>query len=145
MRSMPANNSCWDEAKGVFIGERALAGDDFEVPSPLWIFGYASLVWRPEAGWEGYVSARGSVFGWSRWFAQRSMDHRGTPENPGLVCTMLPDSSLEALGARSIDDKEPSTTLGTAYLVPDECADDVLASLDFREKARSMLSPHVSH
>lgn len=108
----------WDAAKGVFVGDRAAS--TVEVPSPLWIFGYASLVWRPEPSWEGFETRRGHVHGWSRWFAQRSMDHRGTPDSPGLVCTMLPDAT--------------GSTLGTVYLVPDERVDDVLASLDFREK-----------
>ncbi|KAJ8603730.1 hypothetical protein CTAYLR_000237 [Chrysophaeum taylorii] len=122
----------WDSANGVFVGNKAATGDS-ELLSPLWIFGYGSLVWRPEPGWEAFRAARGSVDGWSRWFAQRSMDHRGTPQAPGLVCTLLPDCSLDTLGARGDRDK-PSTTLGVAYLIPDDHRDDVLANLDFREK-----------
>lgn len=126
-------SSGWDSAKGVFVGERARSSTDLEIPQPLWVFGYASLVWRPETGWERFARARGSVQGWSRWFAQRSMDHRGTPEAPGLVCTLLPDNALEAMGARP-PGGPPSRTIGAAYLVPDDCTDDVLASLDYREK-----------
>lgn len=117
----------WDESKGVYVGSIAHFKPDFEVPKPLWVFGYASLIWRPEAGWETFVAKRGKVKGWSRWFCQRSMDHRGTPESPGLVCSLLPD-------APSDDDRPPSETVGVAYLVPDDLVDSVLESLDFREK-----------
>ena len=121
----------WDAARGVFVGDKAAS--NVAVPDPLWIFGYGSLVWRPEAGWEAYESAEGVVEGWGRFFAQRSMDHRGTPDAPGLVCTLLPDEALLDLGAKTAD-QPPSRTRGTLYKVPKGDAKKVLDDLDFREK-----------
>jgi cation transport regulator ChaC len=73
------------------------------------------------------------IKGWARLFAQRSTDHRGTPEGPGLVATLCEVSVLESLpgfDAAAI----PDETLGRAYVVPDDEAPRVLAELDFREK-----------
>ncbi|CAM9527526.1 unnamed protein product [Ectocarpus sp. 6 AP-2014] len=122
----------WDADAGVWVGDRA-AGQQGSVPSPLWIFGYGSLCWRPEASFAGFERFNGEVVGWKRLFAQKSMDHRGTPEFPGLVATLVSDADLEALGQRSASDP-PSRTHGVAYLVPENKAEEVLAGLDFREK-----------
>lgn len=122
----------WDAAAGVWIGDKA-AGHEGDIPSPLWIFGYGSLCWRPEDSFADFERFDGEIVGWKRLFAQKSMDHRGTPERPGLVVTLISDGDLEALEERSADDP-PSRTRGVAYRVPDEKADAVLADLDFREK-----------
>ncbi len=75
----------------------------------------------------------GRVHGWGRYFAQASMDHRGTPERPGLVATLLSDAQLEALGLR--DSTRPaSVTSGLCYRVGAADAERVLDNLDFREK-----------
>eukprot|EP00903_Cladosiphon_okamuranus_P010190 g9649.t1 len=122
----------WDAEAGVWVGDKA-AGHEGDIPSPLWIFGYGSLCWRPEESFAGFERFDGEVLGWKRLFAQKSMDHRGTPESPGLVATLISDADLEALGERSPDDP-PSRTHGVAYLIPDDKAEQVLAGLDFREK-----------
>ncbi|CAM9353975.1 unnamed protein product [Ectocarpus fasciculatus] len=127
-----AASGVWDAEAGVWVGDRA-AGQEGSVPSPLWIFGYGSLCWRPEESFAGFERFNGEVVGWKRLFAQKSMDHRGTPEFPGLVATLVSDADLEALGERSAGDP-PSRTHGVAYLVPDNKAEEVLAGLDFREK-----------
>lgn len=54
----------------------------------LWVFGYASLLWRPEFHIEEQRSAR--VHGWHRALRMRSRVNRGTPERPGLVFALLP-------------------------------------------------------
>jgi cation transport protein ChaC len=120
----------WNEKLGVWEGERAASGT-FEPPDPLWIFGYGSLCWRADFPFE--ESFVGSVSGWGRRFAQRSTDHRGTPEQPGLVATLLPDSTLAALGARE-EFSPPSVTCGVCYRVSSDERKRVLANLDFREK-----------
>jgi glutathione-specific gamma-glutamylcyclotransferase len=55
---------------------------------PLWVFGYASLIWRPEfAAAEQHPAL---VHGWHRALRMRSRVNRGTPEQPGLVFALLP-------------------------------------------------------
>jgi cation transport protein ChaC len=88
----------WDAAQGVWVGERAVSssGGALEVPDPLWVFGYGSLCWRIDDEYEELLTAR--VHGWRRRMAQKSCDHRGTPEAPGVVATMMPESEWRALG-----------------------------------------------
>ena len=55
-----------------------------ELPSDdLWVFGYGSLMWRPE--FEYIESAPAKVFGFRRNLCLWSVEHRGTHERPGLV------------------------------------------------------------
>lgn len=54
----------------------------------LWVFGYASLIWRPEFHAAEQRSAL--VHGWHRALRMRSRINRGTPERPGLVFALLP-------------------------------------------------------
>jgi cation transport protein ChaC len=54
----------------------------------LWVFGYASLIWRPEFHAAEQRSAL--VRGWHRALRMRSHINRGTPERPGLVFALLP-------------------------------------------------------
>jgi cation transport protein ChaC len=49
----------------------------------LWVFGYGSLIWRPEIEFDRRVPAR--VFGYHRKLCLRSMVYRGTRDCPGLV------------------------------------------------------------
>src|SRR6187431_2960914 len=55
--------------------------------SDLWIFGYASLIWRPDFDFAEQRPAR--VHGWHRALKMWSRINRGTPERPGLVFGML--------------------------------------------------------
>lgn len=53
---------------------------------PLWVFGYGSLIWDP-----GFPVAERRVArlsGWHRSFCMRSIHHRGTPDQPGLVLAL---------------------------------------------------------
>ena len=54
----------------------------------LWIFGYASLIWRPE--FHAVEQHPALVHGWHRALRMRSRLNRGTPERPGLVFALLP-------------------------------------------------------
>lgn len=84
----------------------------------LWIFGYGSLVWRPDFPHAEAVPAwsHGQV----RRFWQASTDHRGTPARPGRVATLAPEA-----GARC---------RGVAYRIRTASREEVLAYLDHREK-----------
>ena len=130
----PTTMSAWDADRGVWVGDRA-AADAVAIPQPLIIFGYGSLCWRPDA-----LLARCESFpcvgkGWTRLFAQRSMDHRGTPAAPGLVVTLVETPALRALpGFDAVAGELADEVVGVAYRVPDDDAERVLAELDFREK-----------
>ncbi len=60
-----------------------------------WVFGYASLIWRPEFDAAEHRSAR--VHGWHRSLRMRSRVNRGTPEQPGLVFAMLPGGACRGV------------------------------------------------
>jgi cation transport protein ChaC len=53
----------------------------------LWIFGYGSLIWRPDFDFAERRPAR--VHGWHRALKMWSRINRGTPERPGLVFGLL--------------------------------------------------------
>jgi cation transport protein ChaC len=53
-----------------------------------WVFGYGSLLWRPEFDPAEHRPAL--VHGWHRALRMRSRINRGTPERPGLVFALLP-------------------------------------------------------
>ena len=57
----------------------------------LWVFGYGSLIWRPEFPFVERHPAR--VHGWHRALKMWSRVNRGTPECPGLVLALLPGGS----------------------------------------------------
>ena len=84
----------------------------------MWIFGYGSLIFRPSFPYEERREAW--LKGWARRFWQGSTDHRGVPEAPGRVVTLVPEP-----GARC---------WGVAYRIASERVEEVLAHLDFREQ-----------
>lgn len=61
----------------------------------LWVFGYASLIWRPDFDAAERHPAR--VHGWHRALAMWSRVNRGTPERPGLVFALLPGGSCQGV------------------------------------------------
>lgn len=61
----------------------------------LWVFGYASLIWRPEFP---FVEQRmAHLHGWHRALRMRSRVNRGTPERPGLVFALLPGGACRGV------------------------------------------------
>ena len=52
----------------------------------MWVFGYGSLIWNPEFPVAETRIAR--VQGWRRSFCMRSIHHRGTEADPGLVLAL---------------------------------------------------------
>ena len=61
----------------------------------LWVFGYASLIWRPEFHADEQRPA--VVHGWHRALEMRSRVNRGTPECPGLVFALVPGGSCRGM------------------------------------------------
>jgi cation transport protein ChaC len=53
----------------------------------VWVFGYASLIWRPE--FPAAEERPALVHGWHRALRMRSRVNRGTPQEPGLVFALL--------------------------------------------------------
>ncbi len=83
----------------------------------MWVFGYGSLLWNP--GFEIAESVVGSLPGYARSFCMRSIHHRGTEEEPGLVLAL---------------DEQPQTACtGMALRVADGLEDATLAYLRERE------------
>jgi glutathione-specific gamma-glutamylcyclotransferase len=54
---------------------------------PLWIYGYASLIWRPE--FDAVEQRPALVHGWHRALEMSSRVNRGTPRCPGLVFALV--------------------------------------------------------
>jgi cation transport protein ChaC len=80
----------------------------------VWLFGYGSLIYKTDFA---YLDAKPAcIYGWERRFWQGSHDHRGTPQAPGRVLTLV-----EVPGARCV---------GMAYQV----TPDTFEHLDHREK-----------
>lgn len=52
----------------------------------MWVFGYGSLLWNP--GFEVAESVVGRLDGYARSFCMRSIHHRGTEDDPGLVLAL---------------------------------------------------------
>lgn len=52
----------------------------------MWVFGYGSLIWNPEFPVAERQVAR--VRGWHRSFCMRSIHHRGSESEPGLVLAL---------------------------------------------------------
>jgi glutathione-specific gamma-glutamylcyclotransferase len=64
----------------------------------LWLFGYGSLIWRPE-----FVHAEerpALAQGWHRALRLESRVNRGSPELPGLVLALLPGGSARGVAFR---------------------------------------------
>lgn len=68
-------------------------------PRPdLWVFAYASLVWRPE--FEAAEQRPARVRGYHRCLKMWSRVNRGTFECPGLVFALMPGGSSAGLALR---------------------------------------------
>lgn len=64
----------------------------------LWVFGYASLVWRPE--FEAAEQRIATVHGYHRCLHMYSRVNRGTPERPGLVFALMRGGSCTGMALR---------------------------------------------
>lgn len=83
-----------------------------------WIFGYGSLVWRPD--FPHLSRSPACLEGWRRGFWQASEDHRGVPGKPGRVATLRRDPQAH--------------TWGMVFEVSEETHNATIRALDVREK-----------
>ena len=101
--------------------ERALS--EWGGAEDLWIFGYGSLIWRPEFDFLERRPAR--VHGWHRALKMWSRINRGTPERPGLVFGLLTGGCCR----------------GVVFRIPREQGGPVLARLWQREMKLAVYDP----
>ncbi|KAF8242401.1 ChaC-domain-containing protein [Wilcoxina mikolae CBS 423.85] len=97
-------------------------------PAEFWLFGYGSLIWKPPSDYD--LKLPGYIKGYVRRFWQASEDHRGTPEAPGRVVTLIERSIWEGLGDHHEAD---DVVWGTAYRIPAAKVESVKEYLDIRE------------
>ena len=96
---------------------------DWDGRSDLWVFGYASLIWRPEFD---YCEERfATLHGYHRALKMWSRVNRGTPAAPGLVFGLLSGGSCK----------------GVAFRLPRECVADALPALWHREMPTGVYDP----
>jgi cation transport protein ChaC len=89
----------------------------------LWLFGYASLIWRPEFDFAERRLA--TVHGFHRALAMHSRINRGTPACPGLVFALVSGGSCR----------------GMTYRVERDRAEQVLRTLWLREMPTGVYEP----
>ena len=86
----------------------------FDGHDAVWLFGYGSLIYKTDFAFLERQPAQ--LRGWDRRFWQGSHDHRGTPDAPGRVVTLVP--------------REDAVCVGVAYRITPA----TFAPLDHREK-----------
>ncbi|KAJ8007355.1 hypothetical protein DPEC_G00116660 [Dallia pectoralis] len=86
----------------------------------LWIFGYGSLVWKPDFKYRR--SQVGYIQGYKRRFWHGDNFHRGNDDQPGRVVTLIED--------------DDATTWGVAFEVTGSQVEESLNYLNVREAVR---------
>ncbi len=95
----------------------------------MWVFGYGSLIWHP--GFPVAERRIARLSGWHRSFCMRSIHHRGTEAEPGLVL--------------ALDRAEGAVCDGLAFRVEPGAEDRTLAELRDRELVSSAyLETHLA-
>lgn len=95
--------------------------------SDLWIFGYASLIWRPEFDFAEERFA--TLYGYHRALKMWSRINRGTPECPGLVFGLLHGGSCK----------------GVVFRIPQHQVKALLPALWEREMPNGVYDPKWLH
>jgi len=92
---------------------------DIVAGKSLWIFGYGSLVWKPDFKYKR--SKVGYVAGYKRRFWHGDNFHRGNDDMPGRVVTLIED--------------DDASTWGVAFEVTGAQVEESLKYLNVRETA----------
>lgn len=87
----------------------------------MWVFGYGSLLWNP--GFETAEQVVATLPNYARSFCMRSIHHRGTVEDPGLVL--------------ALDERQGAQCSGVAFAVVAGKEDETLHYLRERELVSS--------
>ncbi|TFK48052.1 ChaC-like protein [Heliocybe sulcata] len=99
---------------------------------PYIVFGYGSLIFKPPPHVKSEIP--GFLKGYVRRFAQASHDHRGTPEKPGRVVTLIHKEEWDIFSA-SDPFPDDDVVWGVAYEIDPDYAAEVRDYLvDYREK-----------
>jgi cation transport protein ChaC len=76
----------------------------------LWVFGYGSLLWNP--GFEVADTSIATLHDYARSFCMRSIHHRGSEEEPGLVLALDAVAGAQCHGmAFAVVDGQETRTL----------------------------------
>jgi cation transport protein ChaC len=103
------------------------AKSDWGGRGDLWVFAYASLIWRPD--FEVAEQRLARVLGWHRALKMWSRVNRGTPAVPGLVFALLSGGSCH----------------GAVLRVPQQAGESVLHQLWDREMVTGVYDPKWLH
>ncbi|TIT02911.1 MAG: gamma-glutamylcyclotransferase [Mesorhizobium sp.] len=116
---------CWREVQDAGPDPDAMHLDDSdydamldelqaELPAaePLWLFGYGSLIWKPEID---HVEERIAVVrGWHRSFCMNMTRWRGTKDRPGLMMALDRGGQCKGIAFR-LTDGDRRQQLGTLF------------------------------
>ncbi|KAJ4544047.1 hypothetical protein HRR83_004493 [Exophiala dermatitidis] len=101
----------------------------------FWLFGYGSLIWKPPPHYADVLSKKINAFRATfeaMFVGSGSEDHRGTPEAPGRVVTLIQRSFWETLDDPQRD-TEGDRVWGVAYHIVPSKVKEVKEYLDLRE------------
>ena len=75
----------------------------------MWVFGYGSLLWNP--GFEVANRVIATLPGYARSFCMRSIHHRGTVDDPGLVLALdkVPGAECQGVALAVAEGQEAAT------------------------------------
>ncbi|MBK0326355.1 gamma-glutamylcyclotransferase [Rhodobacteraceae bacterium F11138] len=93
----------------------------------MWVFGYGSLLWNP--GFDIAHSSVATLKGYARSFCMRSIHHRGSEREPGLVLALDEAAGTDCQGlalavrpgqeAQTLDYLRERELISSAYLEKD--------------------------
>lgn len=127
-----------DVAEDDVTGNSADVAESGENDDDVWLFGYGSLIWKPDIEFEEQKDV--FVTGYSRRFWQGSPEHRGTEEAPGLVVTLLtPEEHTKVQDDHGVHqdhrDAPDVRVWGRIFRVKGHIMRATMAALEHREKA----------